>query len=150
MSIVNSKPNLRLVLNLEVDYVVPESANREVLTKELKSNLEAIARSAYAEGDVTGGTEAEVEGYRPSIKEEVVGSSTASTFTVLVIEHSRGVDVNLFDDEEKAFTALDEYVQLWWDQEMPGDEMPDERDARIEQYFEDISEWYRIETLQPQ
>ena len=56
----------------------------------------------------------------------------------MAIEHKHGMDSWVYSSQESARAALLEFVTEWWESDGPagGDaEMPEDADARIDQYF---------------
>jgi hypothetical protein len=67
---------------------------------------------------------------------------------VLTVEHRHGRDISVSETEDGAWASLYNWVQLFWDQDCEGLEMPDDSEIAIEKYFEHVTyEWYRIQKV---
>lgn len=66
-------------------------------------------------------------------------SELPDKLTVLTIENRHGTDSWICEDMDVAYEILDKYVKDWWAEESDdGEDIPEDRDERIERYFEEI------------
>lgn len=77
---------------------------------------------------------------------ESTPAAPGSTVHVLTIEHRHGLNVSAHSTKDLAYAALLRYVEEWWEQEL-SDEMPSDRDAAIDAYFENVEETWEIHEL---
>lgn len=71
--------------------------------------------------------------------------SEEQTVYVLIIEHRHGTNVDVSASQQGALDALADYVNQWWEHEMPGKAVPSNAGEAIEQYFEAVeSEFYGV------
>ena len=56
----------------------------------------------------------------------------------LDIDHKYGHDLYIHRTKEGAMASLYAYVSKWWDFEISGIPMPEDRDAAIQKYFENM------------
>lgn len=75
------------------------------------------------------------------------------TVELLSIEHRHGTDHYVCASEDVATRELDNYVQQWWEQELPDKPMPEDPNQRIVRYFDAMGdcsqpEYYNIERLE--
>lgn len=57
-----------------------------------------------------------------------------------VIHHKHGVDVRVTATKKGLFEQLYKYVAEWWAHEMGDDQIPEDRGAAVERYFERAGE----------
>lgn len=53
-----------------------------------------------------------------------------------IIEHRHGTDLYLGKSEDELKDKIYEYVDNWWTDELPLEDMPEDRDEAINNYFE--------------
>ena len=51
----------------------------------------------------------------------------SETVWVLYISHEYGSNMGVYRTSERADESLYDYVQRWWDRELPDDEMPEDK-----------------------
>jgi hypothetical protein len=71
------------------------------------------------------------------------------TVWVLYISHEYGSNMGVYRTSERADESLYDYVQRWWDRELPDDEMPEDKQEAIDKYFElNEDEWFDLESIE--
>jgi hypothetical protein len=64
---------------------------------------------------------------------------------IVVVEHDHGTDAWACLSEEVAWSTLDEWAFVWWDQEFPDDPYPPLESIR-ETYFDRMAEYIKGES----
>lgn len=64
--------------------------------------------------------------------------------TMIEYRHDADTYVRVHRSKLSAREAVEAYVKDWWDRELPDFEMPDNLEARVDEYFERTDESYMI------
>lgn len=67
---------------------------------------------------------------------------------ILTIEHRHGTNVYAHQTKAGAEESLMEYVDEWWDSEMDGAKIPENRDEAIDGYFSSAVETYYLQDVE--
>ena len=72
------------------------------------------------------------------------------TVWVLLVTYKHGDDITVFDSREKALVDLDDFVKEYWDDWLSETLIPNDRQERIDAYFENqidfvFHEFYTLE-----
>lgn len=138
---------VRLSLRLDVAY----EPNGETEAS-LRDRLRQVAEYAYAEGLLSGDSDAEVADWSVRVCRADGAATVNREVTVLVYDHKHGRDLSVHASHAAGYAAVVDIARTWWrdraDPSAPDDHAALSDEAVVDAYFEGHErEFYDLETI---